>query len=254
MDAPEISRWANAFVSAKHSGNAKPVMADSFDGVSLDDAYRVQKEVVSAFAKTDTISGFKAALSSKAAQQAQGLDTPLYGVLFNSGEYHLGDSVDSSRFRRCMMETEIGYRVLQQITEVPDSDAVAALVTPIPMLEFAEVGYDDPARMGPLDLVAGNSASSCYLVGEAMAAISPNEVTVSLSKGDEQVYEGHGSDAMGDQWFAVRWIIEKVLDAGYVIESGHYLMTGALGKPQPCRADNYVADYGSFGQINFTVT
>jgi 2-keto-4-pentenoate hydratase len=254
MDAPEISKWADAFVSARESGNPKPVLADSFDGATLDDAYRVQKEVVSAFSQTDAISGFKAAVSSKAAQQAQGLDGPLYGVLFKSGEYQMGDSVDSSRFRRCMMETEIGYRVLQQITTVPQSDELQSLVTPIPMLEFAEVGYDDQARMSPMDLVAGNSASSCYLVGEAAGQVPPNDVSVSLSKGDERLYEGRGVDAMGDQWFAVRWIIDKILNEGYVIEAGHYLMTGALGKPQPCKPDDYIADYGSLGRIDFTVT
>ncbi len=253
MEAPDILAWRDAFLAARDKGEPKPVMAGRFEGVGQDDAYRVQQALVAELAKQDQISGFKAAVSSRAAQQAQGLDGPLYGVLFGSGEYHAGDAVDSGRFHRCMMETEIGFLVLQPVTHVPPMAELGALVSPIPMLEFAEVGYADPGAMRPLDLIAGNSASSCYLVGKRDREIDPNEVTVSLSLGADLVYEGRGRDAMDDQWFAVSWLMEKVLGAGYEILPGHYLMTGSLGRPVPCKPGDYKADYGDFGRIDFVV-
>ncbi|MDA0790366.1 MAG: hypothetical protein O2780_13025 [Proteobacteria bacterium] len=253
MEASEMTKWRDGFLAAAEKGDPKPVLAGEFQGASMDDAYEVQRALVAEFAKQDQISGYKAAMSSKAVQQAQGLDSALYGVLFKSGEYRAGDDVDSGRFRRCMMETEIGYLVRQPVTEVPDMAALPDLVSPIPMVEFAEVGYSDQKAMRPLDLVAGNSASACYLVGQAGAPIDPNDVTVSLTLGQQTLYEGKGRDAMDDQWFAVRWLIESVLGAGYDILPGHFLMTGALGRPMPCQPGSYRADYGDFGSIDFLV-
>ena len=247
----EIEIWKDAFITARANGALKPVLSDGYSDLTLDDAYKVQKALVSELAQSDPISGFKAALSSRAAQQARGIDTPLYGVLFQSGEYRTGKIVDTGRFGKCLLETEIGYRLLESIREVPAPGEVQSLVTAIPMLELPDIGFEKPDRMGTFDLVAGNSASASYMVGQAAAEIEPDEVVVSLYRDGEKAYEGKGSDAMDNQWFAVGWLIQQIIEAGYEIKEGQYLMTGSLGMPVPCIPGKYVADYGTFGRIEF---
>jgi len=254
MPETDIERWTHAFIDARAKGELKPVLAGTFAGATLADAFQVQKGLVAEISQTDPIAGYKAAVTAPAAQAAQGLKQALYGVLFDSGLYRPGAVVDSGHFRRCIMETEIGYRLKQDINELPAPDDLHALLEPIPMLEFAEVGYDNPANMGPLDLVAGNSASACYLAGERSHDVDLNQVSVSLSRQGELINEGRGSDAFGDQQVAVSWLIEQVLAAGYEIKAGHYLMTGALGRPVPLAPGDHIADFGDFGRIELVVS
>ena len=251
LKTDEIEKWKDAFITAHANGALKPVLADGYSDLTLDDAYKVQKALVSELAHSDPISGFKAAVSSRAAQKARGIDTPLYGVLFQSGEYRTGKILDTGRFGKCLLETEIGYRLLASISEVPAPGEVRSLVTAIPMLEFPDAGFDKPDHMGTFDLVAGNSASASYMVGQAATEIEPDEVVVSLYRDGEKAYEGKGSDAMDNQWNAVGWLIQQIIEAGYKIKEGQYLMTGSLGMPLPCIPGKYVADYGSFGRIEF---
>ncbi len=251
LKTEEIEKWKDALVTAHANGALKPVLADGYSDLTLDDAYKVQKALASERAQSDPISGFKAALSSRVAQKARGIDTPIYGVLFQSGECRTGKILDTGHFGRCLLETEIGYRLLDSIREVPTPGEVRSLVTAFPMLEFPDIGFDKPDRMGTFDLVAGNSASASYMVGQAATEIEPDEVVVSLYRDKEKVYEGKGTDAMDNQWNAVGWLIQQIIEAGYEIKEGQYLMTGSLGMPIPCIPGQYVADYGSFGRIEF---
>jgi len=253
MRATDIEKWKDAFISAREKGEPKPVLAGDFEGVTLEDAFQVQRSLVTAISQTDPIAGYKAAVTNPAAQAAQGISQALYGVLFDSGLFRQGDAIDSSGFHRCVLETEIGYRLKQDLSELPALGNLHELLEPIPMLEFADAGYDDLASMGPLDLAAGNSASACYLPGERTGDVDLNQISVSLSRGGEVINNGQGSDAFGDQQVAVSWLIEQVLAAGYELKAGHYLMTGALGRPVPLKPGEYVADYGDFGRIEFIV-
>ena len=93
LKTEEIEKWKDALITAHANGALKPVLADGYSDLTLDDAYKVQKALASELAQSDPISGFKAALSSKAAQKARGIDTPVMG-LFQSGEYRTGKILD----------------------------------------------------------------------------------------------------------------------------------------------------------------
>jgi 2-keto-4-pentenoate hydratase len=49
---------------------------------------------------------------------------------------------------------------------------------------------------------------------------------------------------MGDQWEALRWLVNTVLAEGYAIEPGQLLMTGALGGAHPASPGRYRAEFG----------
>ena len=80
-----------------------------------------------------------------------------------------------------------------------------------------------------------------------------NQIVVTMSKDGQKVYEGAATDSLGDQWKALRWLINSRLRHGWKIEPGQVLITGALGQVLDGTPGVYRADYGKLGVIEFVI-
>ena len=80
-----------------------------------------------------------------------------------------------------------------------------------------------------------------------------NSLRVVLKRDAEIVNRGQGKDALGGQWQAALWLVNTMVKQGWKIEAGYILLTGALGRMVPGKPGKYIADYGSFGSISFTI-
>jgi 2-keto-4-pentenoate hydratase len=102
-----------------------------------------------------------------------------------------------------------------------------------------------------VDLIASNVASRKVLIGNAAKAKDLNAVTVKLLHNGQEIASGIGKNAGGDQWEALKWVVNDVLAKGGEIKAGYIVITGILTKLTPAKPGKYVADYGSFGKIEF---
>ncbi len=220
----------------------------------LDAAYGLQRSFVDA-RTDDSIAGFKAGMTNAAAQKNFGLDDAVVAVLFASGALESGEEIDLSTLQGLVVETEVGYVLGSDITrpiesedELPGMLAAIMPVIELPCPSFAE-------RASGLDFVANNIVARHHVPGSASApTIDPNAITVSLSRDGEVINQGTGTDAMGNQWSALRWLLNEVLARGYAPKSGHLLITGSLGPMLAVEAGHYVADYGDLGTLEFTAS
>lgn len=221
----------------------------------LESAYALQRRFVEARMSDDAIGGFKAGMTNAAAQKNFGLDDAVVAVLFESGALASGADLDLSTLRGLVVETEVGY-VLGADVNAPvqaDEDLPALLAAIEPVIELPCPSFAE--RASGLDFVANNIVARHHIPGEASPpTIDPNEITVSLSRDGEVINQGKGSDAMGDQWSALRWLINEVLARGYTPRAGHLLITGSLGPMLPAEPGHYVADYGPLGTLEFTIS
>lgn len=80
-----------------------------------------------------------------------------------------------------------------------------------------------------------------------------NSLRVVLKRDAEIVNRDQGKDALGGQWQAALWLVNTMVKQGWKIEAGHILLTGALGRMVPGKPGKYIADYGNFGSISFTI-
>ena len=80
-----------------------------------------------------------------------------------------------------------------------------------------------------------------------------NSITVKLLFDGNEINTGHGYEALGDQWQALLWLVNTLVDQGWKIKPGDTLITGALGKMLPGKTGKYVANFGNFGSIEFEV-
>ena len=85
-----------------------------------------------------------------------------------------------------------------------------------------------------LDLVATNSASYGYIVGEKHPADTPlDDLSVRLTKGGETLLAGSAGEVLDGQIQALTWLVNQTLARGYEILPGHLLMTGSIGGMTP---------------------
>lgn len=251
-----VERLAGSLYKAYAAGELLSVPSGTELDFDLADAYAVQGAYVRLRLTEESVGGFKAGATAPAPQKAFGLTEPITGVLYQSGHRKPGATLRLSDFRALMLEVELGFRVGRAIRDLPaDVDVLREHIDAcMPMVELAEIPYGGAKFTGP-DLIAGNSASCAFIEGPEpdWRGADINAVQVRFSRDGELLHEAPASDVMGDQWQALKWLVGRIVEQGYVLEPGHILMTGSIGAAHPGRPGNYLADFGTFGQIGFEV-
>jgi|TARA_B100001964_G_scaffold232492_2_gene288375 2-keto-4-pentenoate hydratase len=243
--------WVDLLYEARVGGKPAPVCSSRVSGLDHAVAYTAQAGLVERLEAS--ITGFKGALTNKAAQAAMGIDVPVSGVLLEDMRLTAGSIVELGNYSHAVVETEIGFCIGKPVSEQISTDGLMEYVEYcLPMIEIADIGCDDPAAMTIYDFIAANSAAAGYIVGQGSELEAVNEVTVSLFRDGELLHEGRAKEALGDQFAAATWLINQVVGQGYTIEPGFFLMTGSLGALQMATKPGlYSADYGAFGKIEF---
>lgn len=245
-----MSDWPQKFLHAYSERHHYDSVTAAHDELTLDDAYDIQHQYVSL--RKETISGYKAALTAPAAQQAMKIGTPIIGVLFAAGEFDAAQPVVPNK--PALLETELGYRVREPITAPVNAGDVARLLhCCMPMIEVASPNL--ATKPNGLDLIATNAASYGYICGKQgdLDAKALDALPVSLRMGDEIKLQGVGGEVLGGQQHALAWLINQTVARGYQIEPGHIFMSGSIGGMCPAAPGDYVAEFGALGTIEFSV-
>ena len=211
-------------------------------GLTIDEAYDLQKRVVAAVAG-GAIAGLKAGMTAAAGQQAFGLTHPLIGSLYTSGR--LAPAATFASEPGVSLECEIGIVV----------DETGAPKTAGPVIEVPRMAFSDPEDRTGANLTACNIAADRYIVGEQQPLRdSYGDIRITLTRDGEDVSSAPASDALGGPQAALAWMLNEARQRGLEIADGMLLITGACGGIHPAQPGHYLADYGDFGRIEFTVT
>jgi 2-keto-4-pentenoate hydratase len=251
----EIATTAERIYMAQEAGKPSPRASDLIAGMDAAKAFEIQKALVDLHLKEKARFGFKAGLTTAEAQQRFGVEQPVAGVLFAYGHRQPSDTIFLRDFNGMAVETELGFLLSKEIDETISSpDALKPLVQyVVPVLEFPNAAFgDDPTYN---DLVSANAGSAYFIAGKTHQAnaVDVNNLTVTLHRDTTLMNTGTGTDALGDQWKALHWLVNKMVDQGYTIKPGDLLITGALGSAFPGEEGYYTANYGDLGKITFHI-
>lgn len=225
--------------------------------VNMANAYLIQTAVVKNRLQKDKIAGFKAGFTTNDARSLLPIERPIFGVLLKSGDFSGKQVISLKKYNNLLVETELGFitqkpikRTVQSIAELKSYIAQIVPVVELPDLRFAN------QVINSVDLVAGNAGSNAYLVyrGINWYGQNVNLLSVSLFHEGVIVNQGQGSDALGDQWEALRWLVNQVIAQGWTIEKNNLLITGALGKIVPAKPGTYRAQFNDGATIEITFT
>jgi 2-keto-4-pentenoate hydratase len=253
---------AEKVLSAARAGMPFPVFAGDAPSLDLEGAYAVQKIYADRRLEGKNPDAFKAGLTTEATQRRFGASGPVAGVLFPEGrkdflpeepepEISLGD------FGKLMLETEVAFILGEPVTEPLKDEAEfrKKVVFLAPAIELPDLAFADMKAMKVTDIIASSVSAKAYLLGKPVPsdAVDPNSVEVVLAKEGREVNRGRGSDALGDQWRAVLWLVNELLRLGWIFDAGDALLTGALGNMIPGEEGRYSADFGPLGSLSFRI-
>lgn len=255
--AAGAEKEAGIIFEAERERDPIPLLTESYPGLTIERAYEIQSEYIILKLGGDKIAGYKAGLTSKGAQAKFGVSTPVSGVLFSSGKYASHATIDGSKYRNPVIETEIGYVVGKPIMEkIADPARLMEHIGAIlPVVEIPETGFAEMKKLKVEDLVAANVGSAAFIAGieKPLVGADLDSMTVKLVSGEETLNQGKGSDALGGQWEALLWLVNSVIQHGGTIDKGSILITGSLGNVLPASPGLYEARYSGLGNITFEI-
>ncbi len=249
--AEVIQKIEDAFLSKKPC----PLISQEIKGLTVNQANEIQAGLVKLReGKGEELVGYFAGMTAPQAQKAYGITEPIRGVIFKSMAGRPG-ALEQKDFvsRIVIIEPEIGFRLGKEVTEpIKDLEFLQkAIVGVFPAIHFPNPVFTDQKLAVVGDIIASNAGTRKVLIGETAKVDDPNAVKVKLLYNNEEIANGIGKDALGNQWEAVKWVVNQVIARGGRVKKDCIILTGLLGKPAYAKPGKYVADYGSFGKIEF---
>ncbi len=232
-----------------------PMPSMMMQHLMVDEAYEIQDAFVKKMQDNgETVVGYKAGLTATPAQKKFGASDAVRGTLFTSMLRWPG-TLHHKNYGRLFIETEIGFKFGKNVTEpVEDIKSLKKAVAIVfPAIELPDLYYSDMKKITAQDIIATNVAARQVLIGKALPVTSQdlNAVSVKLFHNGEEIAHGLGKNTLGDQWKALQWTVNHVLNKGGEIKTGDIVITGSLTPMMPVKPGKYLADFGNFGTMAF---
>jgi 2-keto-4-pentenoate hydratase len=231
---PAISGAARDLYEAHRSGvPCKPIRSLLVDG-DVDGAYSVQEQNTCRWIDEGRrLVGRKIGLTSKAVQQAAGIDQPDYGMLFADMSVLNGDVIPKSRLTQPRAEGEVAF-VMQHDLDQPDAvmpEVLDAVAYALPALEIVDSRIENfDARL--VDTIADNASSGLIVLGTRPVKLSDIDLTLCgmmIERNGDAVAFGAGMACLGNPLHGLLWLARKMASVGRPLAAGDIVLSGALG-------------------------
>jgi 2-oxo-hept-3-ene-1,7-dioate hydratase len=252
---------AEALHRAEATGQQCRLLSLQYPGMTLDDAYAVQAALVARkLAEGRRRIGWKIGLTSRAMQDALGIDTPDSGVLLDDMAFASGATVPAGRFIQPRVEAEIAFVMRAPLAgaDCTRKDVLAATGHVAPALEILDTRIlrADPdtgqARI-VTDTISDNAANAGVVLGAARHAPDAFDlrwVGAIVTCGGTVEETGLGAGVLNDPVTSVLWLARRLAEYGQAIEAGDIVLSGSFIRPIEAPPDTAInADFGPFGSV-----
>lgn len=260
MTPDEIENAAAALFAAEITGQQIGLLSQSYPGMTMDDAYAVQRAFVAQRKATGRrITGWKIGLTSRAMQDALGIDTPDSGVLFDDMHFEHGATIPEGRFIQPRIEAEIAFVMKSDLagaaTHQQVLDATDYVCPSLEILDTRVLRRDPETGVARsiVDTISDNAANAGIVLGTAQNF--PNAADMrwagAIVKRAGVVEEtGLGAGVLDDPVTSVVWLSERLHSYGMGIRAGDIVLSGSFIRPIEARSgDEFHADFGNFGEV-----
>lgn len=264
MTPEEHQRAATDLLKAEASGHQIDLLSLRYPNMTMDDAYAIQGEIYAQkrAAGCDVI-GWKIGLTSKAMQNALGIDIPDSGILFDHMLFQSGEDVPAGRFIQPRIEAEIAFLMKGTLSgnDIGREDVLAATEAVAPALEILDTRIlrKDPATgqsRNVLDTISDNAANAGVVLGTerfAPTSLDLRWIGAIVSRNNEVEETGLGAGVLNDPVESVVWLARRMAAYGQKIKAGHIILAGSFIRPIECPPGSQIsADFGDFGSVEIS--
>ena len=255
-----LEMLAKALWRARTSGGRVPVSTAS-GLASVEDAYRVQR-IIESHAPMPRF-GWKVGATSEAAQRSLDADGPVSAPMHTPFCYESPATVNVLPGQSTSVECEFAFRFSRDLparaTDYDLDEVLDAVAGVLPAMEVVGGRFEDGlCGIGQLRLIADMSAHTAFVYGPERSdwrALDAKTRRVSLYRNPVLVRHGIGSNALGDPLLVLLWTANHLSRRGESIEAGQVVTTGTCTGITPVAdADHFVADFGTLGRVEVTIT
>ncbi len=263
MTEGEIHAAARALVRAEAAREQIGLLSLAHPGMTMDDAYAVQAAYVTARQAAGRRQvGWKIGLTSRAMQEALGIDTPDSGVLLDDMVFESGGVVPGGRFIQHRVEAEIAFVMKAPLRgTVTREEVVAATDHVRASLEILDTRIlrKDPATgraRNVFDTIADNAANAGIVLGERrvnLRLVDLRWIGAIVTRDGAVEETGLGAGVLNDPVMGIVWLAERLAGYGRGIEAGQVVLSGSFIRPVECPSGCMVeADFGDFGLVSIS--
>ncbi len=224
-------------------------------GISIDDSYRLMLELAKRKSeKGDRLIGYKAAYTSKAMQQANGMEEPIVGCLMRSSVADEAAPITLKPDIHTIVEPEIAVLLKKDLAGpgVTLLDVVAAVEGVFPAIEFADWSIGGKTRSRQMG-IATHKSTGGIVIGGPLTSITGLDLRTegaSVYLKGEPRGSGTGVEVLGNPLGVVAEIANLLSRYGAKLEAGMVLMTGSIVQAVPVVAGDYVqVDFTRLGSV-----
>ncbi len=253
---------AETLLKAEQTGKQCGLLSLAFPGMTLDDAYAVQKALIGRkLASGRKRIGWKIGLTSRAMQQALNITTPDSGVLLDDMAFENGATVPAGRFIQPRVEAEIAFIMKSPLAgaECTREDVLAATDYVAPSLEILDTRIlrADPATGQAriiTDTISDNAANAGLVLGAERHAVDAHDLRWAgaiVARGGTVEETGLGAGVLNDPVTSVLWLARRMAEYGQQIEAGDIVLSGSFIRPIECPPGTEItADFRDFGSVS----
>lgn len=262
MTPDEIEDAADTLFAAEHLNSQTGLLSRRFPGMTMDDAYAVQARFVAKKIETGRKRiGWKIGLTSRAMQDALGIDTPDSGVLLDDMLFEDGATVPGGRFIQPRIEAEIAFVMKAPLAgeSATREEVIAATNYVAPSLEILDTRIlrADPetgkARV-VTDTISDNAANAGLVLGSERHGVNDHDlgwVGAIVSRDGVVEETGLGAGVLNDPITSVLWLARRMAGYGQQIEAGDIVLSGSFIRPIEATPGSHItADFGPFGSVS----
>ena len=227
---------------------------------NLDEAYAIRR-AFQEVEETDgrgAVAGYKIGLTTPVMQKLCGVGEPCYGAIFAREVHHRRAELAAADYCRLGVETEIAFRMGEDLPQGGDPGKIAATVEScMAAIELIEdLGYDYQ-RLDASAMVAGNVWNAGVVLGTPVTDRQSRdlaEATARLTINGCEIGSGSSGDVMGHPLNALAWLARKLATAGTPLRDGMIVMTGSMVPIHyPAAGDRVVVEVSGLGSAEMVL-
>lgn len=258
LDDAQVTALADELAEATRTRGMIPLISPRLPQMGIEDSYAVQRVWRGRREQAGArVAGHKIGLTSRAMQEATGIDEPDYGVIFDDQVIASGAVVEHARWSNVRVEVELAF-VLGERLQGPGvtvEQVLAATEAVVPALEILD-SHIELAGRTIVDTICDNAALGAMVLGEQR--IDPRSRDLSwvgaICRVDGEILEtGVSGGVLGDPALAVAWLADRLGAHGEALEAGETVLAGSFTRPVWVRPGSTVSvEYQDLGTVEVT--
>lgn len=250
-----VQEAASRLLEAEETKNVIEPLTVSYPGITVDEAYYTQLEMIRR--KVDNggiIVGKKIGATSKAIQNMFGVNQPDYGHLLADMMYVEGETIPLDHFIQPKVEFEIAF-ILKKDLKGPNVsilDVVEATDYIVPAIEVIDSRIADWSIKFE-DTVADNGSSAAAMIGgkpTKLEGIDLTHIGMVAYRNGEMIDSGAGAAVLGNPLRSVAWLANSLGKYDVALKAGEIVLSGALTSAIEVKdGDTFTAEFAHIGSV-----